>query len=106
MILSATQQVLAAQLKIKDDPSEKFRLCFTNSKTAAIAHTFAQSNLLRIDEVGKQVVVTEPAFGDTLQQNGIVDESGEVSELGQKLAAQQVVESYPTLIKVMKYVAS
>ena len=92
MILSADQQVLAAQLfKKREQPTDGYTIIGNNAKTRAIGQLFKRNGLL---DMTQDSVVLLPTFFDQMQLNGIVDEDGEITELGNELSQRVIEESY------------
>lgn len=92
MILSADQQVIAAQLfKTQERPTDCYAIISTNAKTRAIGQLFGRAGLLDITQDSVNLL---PEFTDQLKHNGIIGEDGEITELGDQLSQRKVEESY------------
>lgn len=92
MILSKEQQVLVAQLAIKQkQPAECFGLISSNAKTRSFGQLFEKHKLIKLNE---DTVDLLPAFFVDAHRNGVTDESGNLTEYGEELSKNTIEETY------------
>lgn len=93
MILSTAQRILVAQL-IQSSGNDDlcYRLATANEKTVAMSKVFDQIGLIQFDPTNETVGCDDASLAEIGLMNGLVDETGELTEEGQTLASQHVRE--------------
>lgn len=103
MILSHEQLVLVAQLVTKQtQPVECFVLVSTNAKTITFGQVFEKNNMLKITD---DEVTLLPEFFDVAERNGIVEETGTLTEVGEKLSQETIQEKFQLFKVMLTYVS-
>lgn len=103
MILSHEQLVLVAQLVTQQEqPVECFMLISTNAKTNSFGRVFEENGLILI---GEEEVELLPEFFEQAERNGVIDESGQLTEEGEELSQQVIEESFRFIKSMLAYVS-
>lgn len=106
MMLSAGQQALAVQLnQLKDTPASAYQAAFKNSKTTEMVRWFEAQGLLTIDSDSQEVHLNDEKFTEVAQANGLVDETGQLTDIAQPMVDTEIVESFPMFVKLLKRVS-
>ncbi len=105
MILSTAQRILVAQL-IQSSGNDDlcYRLATANEKTVAMTKMFDNLGLIQFDPANEAVRCDDDRLSEIGLMNGIVDETGELSEEGASLATQQIREG--AFFKLLKSASS
>jgi len=105
-MLSTGQQVLAVQLnQLKDTPASAYQAAFKNDKTAEMAKWFEDRGLLTIDSESQEIHLIVDQFEEVAKANGLLDETGQLTDIAQPMVDEEITESFPMFLKLLKRVS-